>query len=104
MSNAVKKAKEFVENEKAFRLGSLLTEFSHPKTKQLSQTAQKDLPQAVRMLLSVDADIITAAHKVFQQDVFNDLVDTLEKAISRQSRIFFTGCGATGRLSILLGS
>ena len=102
MSKAVEKAKQFVEQEKAFRLGQLLTESSHPKTKLLSQTAQKDLPSAVRLLQSVDDDIVSAAQRVFKTPVFAELVDSLQRAIEGGNQIFFTGCGATGRLSILL--
>jgi N-acetylmuramic acid 6-phosphate etherase len=102
MSTAAQKAKQFVEEEKAFRLGQLLTESSHPKTKLLSQTAQKDLPATVRLLQSVDDDIVSAAQRVFKTPVFAELVDSLHRAMERGNQIFFTGCGATGRLSILL--
>lgn len=102
MSEAAEKAKRFVKEEKAFRLGQLLTESSHPKTKLLSQTAQKDLPGAVRLLQSVDEDIVPMAERIFNSQVFGELVDSLERAMSRGKQIFFTGCGATGRLSILL--
>ena len=43
MREAGEKAREFLQQEKAFRLGELLTESSHPKTRALSQTIQADL-------------------------------------------------------------
>ena len=52
------KAKQFLAEEQAFRLGTLLTESSHPKTRTLSQTIQKDTEAGVRMLQSVDEDIV----------------------------------------------
>jgi N-acetylmuramic acid 6-phosphate etherase len=102
MSDAVKKAEEFLAREGAFRLGELLTEAFHPKTRTLSQTAAVDLPAAIRMLQSVDDEIPPAMEKVLQQDSFDRLVDSFGEALSAGGRIYFTGCGATGRLSILL--
>ncbi|MDT8303983.1 MAG: hypothetical protein RQ760_21050 [Sedimentisphaerales bacterium] len=102
MSDAIKKAKEFLSRELAFRLGQLLTESSHSKTKALSQTAKDDLPAAIRLLQSVDDDIPPAMGKVLQQESFQKLIEAFIEAMRNDKRIFFTGCGATGRLSILL--
>jgi N-acetylmuramic acid 6-phosphate etherase len=102
MSNATKKAEEFLNGQRAFRLGELVTEAFHPKTVALSQTAATDLPAAIRLLQSVDEDIPPAMEKVFQQDSFRHLADAFSKALDSGKRIYFTGCGATGRLSILL--
>jgi N-acetylmuramic acid 6-phosphate etherase len=102
MSDAVKKAEEFLMREQEFRLGELLTEAFHPKTNMLSQTAAADLPAAIRMLQSVDDEIPPAMEKVLQQDSFGRLVDAFGEAMSTGKKIYFTGCGATGRLSILL--
>lgn len=104
MSDAIKRAEEFLSRERAFRLGELLTESSHPKTKTLSQTAEDDLPAAIKQLQSVDDDIPSAMKKVLQQDSFRELTEAFVKAMSTGKRIYFTGCGATGRLSILLES
>lgn len=102
MSKAAENARQFVEREKAFHLGELLTESSHPKTRTLSQTIQADLPAGIRMLQSVDEDIVAALDKILAQETFPLLVDSLLEAMRTGRRIFFTGCGATGRLSILL--
>ena len=102
MSNATDKAMKFLGEERAFRLGELLTESFHPKTLELSQIARSDLVGAIRMLQSVDEEIAPAMQKVFAQDVFAELVAALFRAIGQGKRIYFTGCGATGRLSILL--
>jgi N-acetylmuramic acid 6-phosphate etherase len=102
MSDAVKKAEEFLTREKEFRLGELLTESFHPKTNTLSQTAAVDLPSAIQMLQSVDDEIPPAMEKVLKHDSFEQLVNAFGEAMSTGKRIYFTGCGATGRLSILL--
>ncbi len=104
MSDAIKRAREFLSRERAFRLGELLTESSHPKTKMLSRTAEDDLPAAIRLLQSVDDDIPPAMERALQQDSFEELAEAFVKALSTGKRIYFTGCGATGRLSILLES
>ncbi|NQT04115.1 MAG: sugar phosphate isomerase [Planctomycetes bacterium] len=102
MSDAIERAEEFLSREREFRLGELLTESYHPKTKALSQTVKDDLPAAIRLLQSVDDDIPPAMEKVLQQDSFQELIEAFVKALNTGKRIFFTGCGATGRLSILL--
>jgi len=104
MSDAIKRAEEFLSRERAFRLGELLTESSHPKTITLSQTAEDDLPAAIRLLQSVDDEIPPLMKKVLQQDSFRELIEAFFKALNAGKRIYFTGCGATGRLSILLES
>ncbi len=102
MSNAHEKAREFLEHQQAFRLGELLTESSHPKTRRLSQTIRTDVAAGVRLLQSVDEDIPAALESIFAQDTFARLVGAFREAIHAGRRIYFTGCGATGRLSILL--
>ena len=102
MSDAIKRAEEFLTRDGAFRLGELLTEAFHPKTRTLSQTAAVDLPAAIRMLQSVDDEIPPAMEKVLKRDSFGRLVDAFGEALSTGKKIYFTGCGATGRLSILL--
>ncbi|HIQ22674.1 MAG TPA: sugar phosphate isomerase [Planctomycetes bacterium] len=99
---ARQRAEDFVNRQRAFRLGALLTESSHPKTARLSQTIQRDLHAGLRMLLSVDEEIAPAEAKVFRSDEYRRLVDRLTDALADGKRVFFTGCGATGRLSILL--
>jgi len=102
MSDAIRRAEEFLSRDRAFRLGDLLTESSHPKTKTLSQTATQDMPAAIRLLQSVDEDIPPAMEKAFKHDSFGQLVEAFGQALKTGKRIYFTGCGATGRLSILL--
>jgi len=102
MSNAIEKAKKFLNEEKAFRLGELLTESSHPKTRALSETSKSNLGDGIRLLQSVDEEIPPAVEKVFQQDTFKKLVEAFFSTLKAKRRIIFTGCGATGRLSILL--
>jgi len=88
--------------ERAFRLGELLTESSHPKTRSLSETINNDTAAGIEMLQTVDRDIPVVAEKVLASDTFSEMVKAFFETLEAGGRIFFTGCGATGRLSILL--
>ncbi len=102
MDDARREAEHFVNNEKAFHLGALPTEQSHPKTRGLAEVVAKDTRAGIRLLHAVDDDVTAAARRVFATDEFRRLVETLTAALNRGGRICFSGCGATGRLSILL--
>ncbi|MDI6448596.1 sugar phosphate isomerase [Anaerobaca lacustris] len=102
MGDAAEKARAFLKEERAFRLGTLLTESSHPKTQNLSQTIEADVRSGIRQLLSVDEDIAQEADHLFAQDGYARLIEAFSRAMRAGRQIFFTGCGATGRLSILM--
>ena len=102
MLTSRQKAEYFLENERAFRLGAMLTESSHPKTSKLSQVMQQSTEEGITLLSDVDREIPPVAEKVFASKEFASLTDAMYRACSSGKRIFFTGCGATGRLSILL--
>lgn len=94
-------AKHFIQNETAFHLGALPTENPHPKTVHLSQIIAKDTAAGIKNLLEVDRDIPDAIEKVIRGPAFQKLVDAISEAALSKRRIFFSGCGATGRLAIL---
>ncbi len=102
LDEARRKARHFLEHETQFHLGVLPTEQSHPKTVHLAETAQRDPEAAVRMLQAVDGDVVAAADRAFSGEGFRRLVEALRRSIEGEGRICFSGCGATGRLSILL--
>lgn len=94
------KANEFLQESSQFRLGSLLTECPHPKTKDLSELAKNNLPLAFSILKEVDLDALETVGKNIQK------IEVLRLQISETlvsgGRIFLCGCGATGRLSLAL--
>ncbi|WP_432800172.1 sugar phosphate isomerase [Poriferisphaera sp. WC338] len=102
MTLAQDQASHFVENEKEFHLGALVTEQPHPKTRGLSMRIQSDLNAGVRQLLSVEEDLEPVMTKVFGGEEYQKLEAAMFRAMADGKKIFFTGCGATGRLSILL--
>jgi len=95
-------AMQFIHNETQFHLGYLPTEQSHPKTRGLSQVLQRDTAQGIRMLLSVDDDIPPVARRAVASEAFDKLKNAMQSALDGHRTIYFSGCGATGRLSILL--
>ena len=102
MTTAREKAQYYLEHERAFRLGVLPTEMSHPKTASLSQTLARSTTDGIRMLMGVDEDIAPAMTRLMASDEWTGLVEAMVEAISSGKRVFFTGCGATGRLAILI--
>ncbi|MGI6401701.1 MAG: hypothetical protein ACOX0A_06290 [Thermoguttaceae bacterium] len=96
------KADDFIANETQFHLGVLTTEQSHPKTRTLSQTLARDVPAGMLQLYSVDDDIPPVLKKTLASQEYKKLEETIYKSLAAGGRISFSGCGATGRLSILL--
>ncbi|MBP7638290.1 MAG: hypothetical protein KBA18_10475 [Kiritimatiellae bacterium] len=95
-------ALSFIRNETQFHLGYLPTEQSHPGTRGLSQALQADTAAGLRMLLGVDDDIPPVARRVVASPEFARLRLAVKEALDSGRRVFFSGCGATGRLGILL--
>lgn len=102
MSSAAERARHFLEHEQAFRLGALPTEQPHPVTARLSQTIAEEPAAGVRLLMQVDEDIPPTLDRVLAGPEFARLVQALAEAVWAGRRVFWTGCGATGRLAILL--
>ena len=95
-------ALDFIENEKQFHLGFLPTEQSSPLTKNLDREFARATVDGVKNLQSVDRNVLAMAKRIFASEQFRKLVDSGEKTIRNGGKIVFSGCGATGRLSILL--
>ena len=103
-SKAHKEAESFLNNEKQFHLGILPTEQSNPKTRNLDLKFASSPTEGIQTLLSVDRDVHKMAQKILGGIEFQRMVEAGEDAISGGKKIVFSGCGATGRLSILLES
>ena len=99
-----KRAEDFLKVSGQFKLGALATESSHPVTAQLSDVARRDIAQALDRLFQVDGDVVAKYREFVASGRAGDIKETLLRALKNGGRIFFTGCGATGRLSIQLVS
>ena len=95
---------EFLKISAQFKLGSLVTESSHPVTARLSETAQVDVTAALRLLFEVDQDVLKTYREFVATGRAAAISAEVLKSLRTGGRIFFTGCGSTGRLSILLDS
>ncbi|MEI6667066.1 MAG: hypothetical protein WCP29_02840 [Acidobacteriota bacterium] len=95
-------AQEFLKIAGDFSLGELVTEAAHPRSIDLSHTAKTSAASGLATLFDIDRDVI-AKYDVWSQSAQPaQLADACADALRRGRRLFFTGCGATGRLSIQL--
>jgi N-acetylmuramic acid 6-phosphate (MurNAc-6-P) etherase len=91
---------DFIRNKKQFHLYNLLTEQRHPKTMNLSSAMRNDARNGLKMLLSVDDDVVTKMEEiVLNMVVPEQAADAVYRAVIDRRKIYFYGCGATGRLA-----
>src|SRR5690348_5154254 len=95
---------DFLRTSDQFQLGTLTTEASHPVTARLSEAAQADVSEALRLLFQVDGDVVETYRKFVESGRAALIAGTVLGALRSGGRVFFTGCGSTGRLSIQLVS
>jgi N-acetylmuramic acid 6-phosphate etherase len=98
------RAEQFLEVAADFHLGSLLTESSHPRTVDLSDVARGSAEAGLAALFDVDRDVVAKYVAWSQTEQPGQMARAALETLRRGGRIFFTGCGATGRLSIQLDS
>lgn len=94
----------FINNETQFHLGFLPTEQSNPITRGLDKRFAESVEKGVSNLQEVDRNVLAMCTRIFAGPEFKKLADTIETTIRSGKRVVFSGCGATGRLSILLES
>ena len=103
--SAKAKARDFIDNEKQFQLGFLPTEQSNPITATLEEDFKRSTLAGVQCLQRGDRQMPITMRHVFAGKRFAKLVDSMVETVTGpKGRIVFSGCGATGRLSILLES
>ena len=93
---------EFLKISGQFKLGALVTESSHPVTARLSEAARTNPAAALRLLFDVDDDVMRGFEEFVQSGRAVEIKETVLRSLKSGGRLFFTGCGSTGRLSILL--
>ena len=103
--NASAQSKDYVINKKQFHLFSLLTEQRHPATWTLSQTIRKSTLDGLKMLLSVDNDILIKILDLSKNPaVLYKASEAVVRAVRNRRKIYFYGCGSTGRLAKFMES
>ncbi|MDW8310838.1 MAG: hypothetical protein RMK20_15815, partial [Verrucomicrobiales bacterium] len=98
------RSQEFLKIADQFKLGALVTESPHPVTANLSEVVRRDLAEGLKLLFEVDADVVRKYREVAASGRIEQIAQTVLGALRRGGRMFFTGCGSTGRLSIQLVS
>jgi N-acetylmuramic acid 6-phosphate etherase len=93
-------AARFLSVAKDFHLGVLPTEQRHPKTKQLAELSRNKPEEALKILQEIDVNAISAVLK--KQKEIEALAEAMRATRASGGRVFFYGCGATGRLSLSL--
>ena len=101
---AAERAEGFLRDAVEFRLGPLVTEASHPRSTELSQVARASASAGLAVLFDVDRDVVETYDRWSRSGEPEALRDDVLASLEGGGRIFFTGCGATGRLSIQLAS
>ena len=94
-------AEDFL-HETQFHLGFLPTEQSNPLTRDLEERFHTSPAEGVRCLLRVDREVLKMCRRVFAAHEYRRLSETMLATVRNGHRVVFSGCGATGRLSILL--
>jgi len=102
--NAKQRAEEFLSISAQFQLGGLTTESSHPVTANLSEVARQNIAEALRLLFEVDQDVVRKYREFTESRRAFAIAASIVKRLREGGRVFFTGCGSTGRLSIQLVS
>lgn len=100
MSSYLEKANSYLQLSSQFRLGELPTEGQHPKTRRLSYLASQDLPAALTLLEEVDLNMLRVLRDHAAEVV--QLGGVIRETFARGKRVYFCGCGSTGRLSLTI--
>ncbi len=87
-----------------YQLGFLDTEKPHPKANDLhtlTQGSDEDIAEAARIFQSIDVNALDTVLKRSKE--LEELTRAIRETIRSGGKIFFYGCGATGRLSLSTG-
>ena len=103
-ASSQRRSEEFLKISGQFKLGALVTESSHPVTANLSEVAKTDIAAALDLLFQADGDVVDKFREFAASGRAEKIAATISASIKAGGKIFFTGCGSTGRLSILLDS
>ena len=98
--NPSDKAQEFLKTAHLYKLGELVTESRHSATKNLSHDANENLDQAIPSLVQVDREALEKL-KSYSSGLL-EFRQQVQSALQDGAKIFLCGCGATGRLSLLM--
>jgi N-acetylmuramic acid 6-phosphate etherase len=93
-------AQNFLAIADQFALGELVTELPHPKTTHLSELAVDNPAAAFTLFKELDAHIFSVLRENMSRA--KELATAIVETWARGGRVILVGCGATGRLSLVL--
>lgn len=99
---AAKMAEKFLKEDGDYRMGYVEAEQSNPKTRTLDKTFAENPEDGVRMLMSVDADLIKLFRNAVQSCEFDKFCEKIHSVIMGKGRIILSGCGSSGRLCMCI--
>ena len=97
-SEARLKAENFLKVASQFQLGALPTEERHPLTYELAELSRNDISAALKILKEIDLGVIAQVSS--RVNDLDRLALAIRATLTAGNRVFFYGCGATGRLSM----
>lgn len=98
--NTQEKALAFLKIAPQFQLGHLVTESFHPLTKKLSEVVKTDVGEALGLLQKVDHEALKIMST--KESELWGLAQDIQATLDAGHKVFMCGCGATGRLSLVL--
>ena len=100
MTDIENRIKVFLEQQGKFCNHPLQTELPNSETYELSTLAKTDLIKAIKTLQNVD---IKAVNKMLDYvPQLEELRKQINKTFKSGNRVYLCGCGASGRLAVLL--
>jgi N-acetylmuramic acid 6-phosphate etherase len=97
---SAEKAEQFLSISSQYKLGKLVTESSHPGTRDLSYLASDNLPAAIAGLKELDDQVLRFLSAKKPEICY--LKQIISDTLNSGKNIYFCGCGATGRLSLTI--
>jgi len=98
--SAKAKAHDFLLIAPQFKLGHLVTESFHPLTRNLSHLVHKDIGEALTLLQKVDREALKKMKD--KSGIIWQMAQDIQATLKAGNKVFMCGCGATGRLSLVL--
>jgi N-acetylmuramic acid 6-phosphate etherase len=98
--NIIRDWEYFWDNRELFKLGNIPTETPNPKTIGLAELAQSDLKSAIKVLVDIDCNALNILLDYTKNCL--PIQQQIKLVLDNNGRIFIAGCGATGRLALIL--
>lgn len=95
-------SRDFLENDKEYRLGFVEAEQPNPITATLGETYREDTRAGIRTLLRVDEALAEKYTRILESPEFDRFSAAVYTSLSKGGRIILSGCGSTGRLAMRL--